>query len=202
MSCVKWFQNVRNFPTIFWPHGWYDTCMNESFSQMLHTGGHANSLGEVPKVIQIVLDDQQRLHELYDCLFDQDAWVRMRAADALEKVCRVHADWLAPYIDKLARDFSGNSQPSIQWHMAQIYAQVSLTGQQKATAILWLKNLLSSKDIDWIVAANAMTTLVQFTKDGSFPKDQMLQLLAVQQQHKSSAVVRRATKFLAELSAK
>lgn len=51
------------------------------------------------------------------------------------------------------------------------------------------------------VAANAMDTLAQFTKDGSFSTEQLVPLLKIQLQHKSSAVVRRATKILATLSA-
>ena len=169
---------------------------------MLAVGGHANSLGKVPEVIKIVLSDSQHMSELYDCLFNPDAWVRMRAADALEKVCRVHPDWLVPYIDKLAADFGTSTQASIQWHMAQIYQQVKLTPKQKDVAIDWLKNLLDTTDVDWIVAANAMTTLAQFTQDDAFPVVTMQKILKTQQHHKSNAVVRRATKLLAELSAK
>lgn len=175
--------------------------MTHTFANMLTTGGHANSLGEVPQVIEIVLHDQHRLEELYNCLFNEDAWVRMRAADALEKICRVHPDWLLPYIDRLAKDFGTSTQPSIQWHMAQIYKQVPLTPAQKQTAIQWLTQRISTKDADWIVAANAMDTLAQFTKDGSFSTEQLVPLLKIQLQHKSSAVVRRATKILATLSA-
>lgn len=169
------------------------------FSQALTEGGHANSLGRVPDVIAAVLDNPVKIEELYQCLFDDDAWVRMRAADALEKICREHPDWLEPYIDRLATDFGNNTQPSIQWHVAQIYRQTPLTQAQKATAVQWLQTILSSKDIDWIVAANAMVTLVQFTKDGSFATDQMVRLLKVQQHHKSNAVVRRANKLLDSL---
>lgn len=166
---------------------------------MLATGGHKNSLGEVPQVIEIVLQNQHRIEELYNCLFDEDAWVRMRAADALEKICRVHPDWLLPYIDRLANDFGASLQPSIQWHMAQIYKQVPLTPAQRDVAIQWLTQRIATKDVDWIVAANAMETLAQFAHDGSFPLDQLVPLLKVQQHHKSSAVVRRATKILATL---
>ena len=63
-----------------------------------------------------------------------------------------------------------------------------------------MKNLLSSKDVDWIVAANSMKTLAQFTKDGSFSKTQMISLLKIQQQHKSNAVIKRATKLLNEFT--
>lgn len=173
--------------------------MNEKFAEMLLVGGHANSLGRVNDVIEIVLNDKSRLDELYDCLFDEDAWVRMRAADTIEKICRQHPDWLLPYIDKLSSDFSSSTQPSIQWHMAQIYREVDLTDKQKQRAINWLKQLLSTKDVDWIAAANAMDTLAQFTKDGSFSKTDLIPLLEMQQHHKSNSVIRRANKILAQL---
>lgn len=179
----------------------YGEAMSERFAEMLKTGGHANSLGRVDEVIATVLGDQSRLEELYMCLFEDDAWVRMRAADALEKICRSHPDWLLPYIDRWARELAASDQASIQWHLAQIYREVPLNDAQKNQAVHWLAALLSQKDVDWIVAANAMVTLVQFTKDGSFPKANMLSLLGKQQHHHSKSVVRRATKLLSELHA-
>lgn len=175
--------------------------MTETFSAMLLEGGHANSLGRVPDVIKIVLHDQSRLDELYNCLFDEDAWVRMRAADALEKICREQPDWLLPYIDKLQKELSESTQPSIQWHLAQIYRQVALTDKQKQRAQDWLVARLSTKDVDWIFAANAMDTLVTFTKNGSFSASKLTELLKIQQHHKSNAVIKRATKHLATLTA-
>ena len=169
---------------------------------MLAVGGKSNSLGKVNEVIKITVNDQSRLDELYQCLFDEDAWVRMRTVDALEKICRQHPDWLLPYIDRLSAEFATSSQPSIQWHLAQIYAQVSLTKAQKQFVIKWLRNLLSNYSIDWIAAANAMDTLAQFTREGSFPTADMIALLKTQQQHKSHAVIKRATKLLGELAAK
>lgn len=175
--------------------------MTEHFVEMLMDGGHRNSLGRVNEIIENVLRDRSRLDELYGCLFNEDAWVRMRAADAIEKICRKHPDWLLPYVDRFQDELSASAQPSIQWHLAQIYEQVSLTDEQKQIAQNWLKTLLSTKDIDWIVAANAMDTLVKFTKEGSFPADEMARLLEIQQHHKSNAVIRRATKLLAGLAA-
>lgn len=169
---------------------------------MLVVGGKSNSLGKVPEIIEITLGDQSRLDELYECLFEEDAWVRMRAADAIEKVCRQQPNWLLPYIDKFTAGLAEDSQPSIQWHLAQIYAQVVLTKAQKQLIINWLEKLLSTKDTDWIVAANAMDTLAQFTRAGSYPTAKMIMLLKTQEQHKSKAVVKRATKLLDELSAR
>lgn len=179
---------------------WYDAGMNQAFVTMLEVGGKSNSLGKVDEVIGLVLNDRPRLEELYECMFAGDAWIRMRAADAFEKVCRQHPEWVEPYIDRFSGELATSTQPSILWHLAQIYGQVALTSAQKRFAISWLKGLLSTKDVDWIVAANAMVTLVQFTKDGSVPMAETVALLKVQRQHKSKAVVRRAEKLMTELN--
>jgi hypothetical protein len=109
--------------------------MAEKFVNMLMVGGKSNSLGRTNEVIELVLNDRARLEELYGCLFHEDAWLRMRAADALEKICRRHSDWLVPYIDRFLGDFSTSIQPSIQWHLAQILGEVTLTDPQKRTAV-------------------------------------------------------------------
>jgi len=174
--------------------------MRQNFADTLAIGGKSNSLGKASEVIELVLKDESRLEELYACLFNEDAWVRMRAADALEKVCRQRPGWLQPYVDRFFKDLAHNKQPSIQWHLAQIFRQVDLSNAQKRSATAWLKRLLTSIEVDWIVAANAMDTLAQFVKEGSVPRNELLALLKVQQHHKSNSVVKRANKLLNELS--
>jgi hypothetical protein len=123
----------------------------------------------------------------------------MRAADCLEKVCRVHPDWIESYVGRILNDLTISKQPSIQWHLAQIFAQVSLSDGQKKRAIDWLKELLSVKDVDWIVSANTMKTLVQFHRDGLVTRYELVPLFELQQQHKSNTIRKKATQFLQNL---
>lgn len=170
--------------------------MNDTFKTMLAEGGKKNSLGRAEEVVQVVLGDKNRLEELYSCLFLEDAWVRMRAADALEKVCRSQPEWLESYIDRFFIDLAENTQPSIQWHIAQIFGEVILTPRQQQRALAWLTERLQTLNVDWIVAANSMDTLMKFVEKGQYPKDQFRVLLVLQQSHHSKSVVRRATKLL------
>lgn len=171
------------------------------FEKMLSEGGKANSLGRVNDVVDEVLNNRTLLKVLYGCMFSQDAWVRMRAADAFEKVCRQHPEWIEPYIDRMQADLSGaEQQPSIKWHLAQMYQQVKLTNEQKERALTWLTSMLSVSDADWIVAANSMETLAYFTKKGDFPAEECISLLKVQLHHKSNAVVKKASKLINNLS--
>ena len=171
---------------------------NESFAEMLAEDGKKNSLGRVNDVIEQVLANPSRLEEVYKVLFHDDAWVRMRAADAFEKVCRIHPDWIQPYIDKIQSDLSSSEQASIRWHIAQIYLQVELNDTQKAHAMQWLKDILKSPAIDWIVSANCMTTLAHFARSGDVDKSVERALFTIQSGHHSNAVKKRAQYLLNE----
>ena len=170
--------------------------MNKKFASMLAEDGKKNSLGRAEEVVQLVLADQDRLSELYECLFDQDAWVRMRAVDALEKVCRVHPQWLEPYVDRLLGDVSAIDQASIQWHLAQMFGQIELSDEQRVQAIAIMKRSLASANADWIVASNTMETLAKYVEDGFLPVSELIPLLQIQQSHHSNAVIKRATRIL------
>lgn len=179
---------------------WYYQRMVETFEEILSVGGRSNSLGRTSEVIELVLDDKTRLDELYLCVFNDDAWIRMRAMDAIEKICRQHSEWLMCYVDGFQSELTSSSQPSIQWHLAQMYSQLDLSVEQKRIAISWLIDLLSNTEVDWIVSVNAMKTLVDFTTEGAVSIEAVMYLLKLQQAHKSKSVVRKADKFLLELS--
>ena len=175
--------------------------MNEDFAAMLAEGGKKNTLGRAEEIVQIVLADQSRLSELYNCLFEDDAWLRMRAIDALEKVCRVHPEWLEPYIERLLGEVAAIDQASIHWHLAEIFRRVELTPDQRERAIELMKRNISSNGADWIVASNTMETLALFVADGTVPVEELIPLLEIQQTHHSKAVVKRATRIFDQLSA-
>lgn len=173
--------------------------MSEPFAHQLAVGGKTNSLGLAEHVVQAVLQDKSRLDELYNCLFESDPWLRMRAADALEKVCRVHPEWFESYADRLLGEMGASPQASLQWHVAQMLGEITLTPAQQKQAVGWLEARLNDANVDWIVAANSMTTLVQLTRAGYVPKAEAAALIKKQEGHRSTAVRRRAAKLLAEL---
>lgn len=166
---------------------------------ILRIGGKSNSLGRADEVIYTVLADRSLLGELYESLFDSDAWVRMRAADCLEKICRTYPDWVEPYVVRMLDELTTSSQPSIQWHLAQIFGEVDLTDNQRRRAIVWLKRLLSTKDVDWIVSANVMKVLTQFYHDGFVARGELAPLFELQRHHKSNTVRKKAAYFLENL---
>lgn len=174
--------------------------MTEQFSEMFLVGGHANSLGRAGEVLKIVLADQSRLDELYQCIFDEDAWVRMRAIDTFEKVAREHAGWIEPYVGRLLDDVAQIDQPSIHWHLAELFAELKLSDEQRARAIDLMKNHLSTTGVDWIVAVNCMKTLTQFAREGKVAASEIIPLFEIQKTHHSKAVVKKANTLIEEIA--
>lgn len=173
----------------------------ESFESMLMAGGKTNSLGRAEEVLARVRNDLTRLDELFGCISADDAWVRMRAIDAFEKIIRDDPGLIQPYLDRIFNNLAQSDQPSIQWHIAQLFAEVTLTGERQTDAIAWLKSKLETTDVDWIVSVNAMKTLLYFQQKGAVTAAELHNLFAVQEKHVSQSVRKKATGFLRELAA-
>lgn len=171
----------------------------ESFEQILASGGKANSLGRAGEVVDIVLADPSRLSELFACISADDAWVRMRAIDSFEKLIKGNPQWVTPFLPKIFSDLVLRDQPSIQWHLAQIFTEVQLSDAQREQAISWLKQRLKTTDVDWIVAADSMKAMLYFYQAGRVTKIEIEPLFRLQQQHASKSVRRKAEKLLQEL---
>ena len=121
----------------------------------------------------------------------------MRAGDAVEKVCRVHPDWLTPYVDRLLGEVSEIDQPSVQWHLAQMIGTVRLNARQRRRAVALLKHNLEIAT-DWIVLNYTLEVFARFVRADEGLRDYFagqLQRL-VHNPHKS--VAKRVAKLLAD----
>lgn len=172
----------------------------ESFEEILTAGGHSNSLGRAAEVLQIVQDDNSRVGELFDCVSADDAWVRMRAIDTFEKLIKDKPELVRLYLPDIFSTLTKSNQPSIQWHLAQIFTEVTLTEAQRADALTWLKSKISSTTVDWIVSVNVMRALLSFHKNGHVSSDELKPLFAIQADHTSKSVRKKAGIFLQELN--
>lgn len=162
-------------------------------------GEHRNSLGRSGELVELLKHDPARIDELFACISDDDAWVRMRAVDAFEKVVAAQPQVGLPFVDRILDDLARREQPSIQWHVAQLIAELDLTAPQRQQAVAWLEQRVATVDVDWIVASNAMKTLVTLCRSGYVAADELRPLFEVQLSHASAAVRRNAGKALLQL---
>jgi hypothetical protein len=161
-------------------------------------GGDPRSLHGVEQVIAAALADPSALEALFECLFCADAVVRMRAGDALEKIARVRPELLAPYARRLLSDVADVDQPSVQWHLAQIFSEIELTSEQRRRAIAILERNLERYE-DWIVVNLTLSALAHFARDNPALRSELVPILRRHQADARKSVAKRATKLLAEL---
>lgn len=166
----------------------------DAFAEILLAGGHRNSLGRAAEVLDTVRADPSRTEELFACIAHEDAWVRMRAVDTFEKLVREDPSRAAPFVERIVAELTRSTQPSVQWHVAQLFGLVDLTAAQEDAAVRWLEERVATTEVDWIVAAQVMTTLVAFHARGRVDRDRLDALLAVQEGHRSASVRRKATR--------
>lgn len=161
-------------------------------------GGHRNSLGRAGEVLELLRADGSRTDELFACIAAGDAWVRMRAVDTFEKLVRERPERGRPYVTRIIDELTRSDQPSVQWHVAQLLAVLDLTPVQRSAAVAWLSARLATTEVDWIVAAHAMTTLVDLRRRGLVGASDVVPLLEVQRAHRSPSVRRKAHRLLDE----
>jgi hypothetical protein len=60
-------------------------------------GGDRRSIGRVEEVVAQVLNDPSLFKVVFDGMLSHDPLVRMRSADAVEKITAQHPEYLQPY---------------------------------------------------------------------------------------------------------
>ncbi len=88
-------------------------------------------MGNVSEVVRTVLQHPEITSSLVECVFDDDAGVRMRAADALEKVSRERSEHLQPYATVLLGLFEETKQQELRWHLAVLLPRLCLNSAER-----------------------------------------------------------------------
>lgn len=119
--------------------------------------------GDAPSIAADVLANPAKLPELIACLFDGDPSVRMRAADALERVSRTDGARLDPHVEHLLTDAVAIEQAEVRWHIAQILPRLTLDEDQRHRAAVlladWFENSPSR-----IVKTSALQAVVDLAE--------------------------------------
>ena len=97
-------------------------------------GGDRRSIGKVGEVVSAVRKKPDLFSDLVTGLFDEDPVVRMRAADAMEKISSDHPELLRPFKGKLLQLANVTEQQELRWHMAQMIPRLKLRPEETAAA--------------------------------------------------------------------
>jgi hypothetical protein len=124
--------------------------------------------------VDLVRLEPRRTVELIECLWDADACVSMRAADALEKVSRENAGGLKSYKAALFDLFSEATQREVRWHLAVIIPRMRLSAAESLRAVEILEGYLGDSST---VKTFAMQGLADLTRQHTNLRPRVLDLI-------------------------
>jgi HEAT repeat protein len=98
-------------------------------------GGDRRSIGRSDEVAAMVSADPRLFPKLIAGLWSENSLVRMRAADAAEKVTRMRSDLLRPHKKELLGLLQETSQQELRWHPATRIPRMSLSPAELQRAV-------------------------------------------------------------------
>ncbi|UCD78663.1 MAG: hypothetical protein JSW26_25200 [Desulfobacterales bacterium] len=160
-------------------------------------GGDRRSIGRVEEVVEDVLEDASLFEPLLGGLFVDDPVVRMRAADAVEKITADRWELLQPHKSRLIRVAGQTDQQEVRWHVAQILPRLQLDPEEKKRAVNILYAYLD--DRSKIVVTFALQALADFAVGDKKLRPDVVRLLREFIKTGSPAIKSRGKKLLERL---
>lgn len=164
------------------------------------TGGDRRSIGQSEKVVAAVLADPALFSSVFDGMLAADPLVRMRCADAVEKITAPHPEWLRPHKKALLRQVAKIEQKEVRWHAAQLFPRLSLTKAERRAVVAVLNQYLADKS--GIVRTFAMQALADLAAQDDELRAPILAQLEDLTRTGTPAMRSRGRKLLSQLKKK
>jgi hypothetical protein len=158
-------------------------------------GADRRSLGRADSVVTTVLRKPQLFPELLRCLWSDDAVLRMRAADAAEKISRSKPGLLRSHKAEILGLADETQQQEVQWHLALMLPRLPLTPAERRRAAACLKEYLDVRSS--IVKTHALQGLWELALQDEGLQSEVTQLLEHATRTGTAAMKARARKLLA-----
>jgi len=164
----------------------------------LLSGGDRRSIGRVAAAVTMVLGRPALFRRLIEAMRHEDPVVRMRAADAAEKVSSQKPALLQLFKTELLRLLAEAKQHELRWHLAQMIPRLSLTARERARAAALLRTYLN--DSSSIVKTLAMQGLADLASADYDLLPATIQLLVRLTRNGTPAMRARGRKLLARFA--
>jgi hypothetical protein len=146
----------------------------------------------------MVSDDPELFPKLIGGLWSADPLVRMRAADAAEKVTRKHRELLQPYKKELLGLMSEAQEQELRWHLAAMVPRLVLTAKEQQAAMSTLLSYL--EDRSSIVKTFALQGLAELAQAEPGFQSRVVEILREATRKGTPAMKARSRKLLSQLS--
>lgn len=162
------------------------------------SGGDRRSIGRSNEIAEEVLKRPLLFRYLFEGMASGDAIVRMRAADAAEKVTARQPELLQPYKRKLLAIAGSSDQQEVRWHAALMIPRLKLTAKERAVAMDIFFDYL--RDHSSIVKTFAMHGLATLASADPRLREKILPLLRELTEVGTPAMRARGRKLLQHLN--
>jgi hypothetical protein len=160
-------------------------------------GTDRRSIGRANDVAALVLREPQRFAELIGFLWNDDPVVRMRAADAAEKISSQEPGLLEPFKAELLGLLLEAKQKELRWHLALMIPRLALTRKERQRAAEGLRRYL--RDTSSIVKTFALQGLTELAEADPTLLPEIREILEAAERAGTPAMKARARKLLKTL---
>lgn len=160
-------------------------------------GGDRRSIGRADEVAAVVSKNLEMFPELIQGLWLEDPLVRMRAADATEKITRSRPDLLRPFKRELLGLMAEAKQQELRWHLAAMVPRLKLNSKEREL----VRSLLTSylEDRSSIVKTSALQALADLSAEHSSIRAGVIEILHQSARNGTPAMKARSRKLLLDL---
>jgi len=151
-------------------------------------------IGRADEVAELVSREPKFFAQLIAGLWSEDALVRMRAADAAEKVTRERGDLLQPYKRELLGLLSEARQQELRWHLAVMVPRLALTAKERLAAVAALNHYL--EDRSSIVKTFALQGLAELAQEEPSMRPRVVEILREASRRGTPAMKARSRKLM------
>jgi Glu-tRNA(Gln) amidotransferase subunit E-like FAD-binding protein len=162
-------------------------------------GEDLRSIGKADEVVQDILNDPSLFQEVFEGMLNKDPVIRMRSADAIEKVSAKRPEYLRPFKSKLINQISKIEQQEVRWHTAQMFSYIETSKIERNKIIKILLSYIET-DESKIVKTFSMQTLADFAEKDEQIKPRIRNLIKGMIKNGSPAIVSRGKKLLKQLN--
>ena len=162
-------------------------------------GDDLRSIGKADEVVQDILNDPSLFKEVFEGMLNKDPVIRMRSADAIEKVSAKRPEYLRPFKSKLINQISKIEQQEVRWHVAQMFSYIKINKIERDKIIKILLSYIVT-DESKIVKTFSMQTLADLAEKDEQIKPKIINLIKGMIKNGSPAIISRGKKLLKQLN--
>lgn len=161
------------------------------------TGSDRRSIGKSAEVVAAVLAHPENFGAVFEGMLAEDPILRLRCADAVEKITAQRPELLQPFKRRLLERVAKIDQPEVRWHVAQMLPRLALTPRERRASVKLLRTFL--QDESKIVRTFAMQALADLAAQEARLRGPVIRLLTTLTRSGSPAMQARGRKLLARL---